>query len=185
MENKHKGTIKAVSIKNQANGQIGFLLDTEETWFNISGNEEVLKTLLSVTIVKGNKIEFEMGQTGIEDLKILEKARTQEKNWAEDMTNFEDLLIAAHEKGLISINTEMVQINPEKKFAVFKAIVLGYMGIKEKQYIGTFTGYGDAEGITNEKIQPHWIRMAETRSIVRALRWYTNNAAVAEEETGN
>ena len=32
-------------------------------------------------------------------------------------------------------------------------------------------------------IKPHFIRMAETRAIARALRWATNNAKVAEEET--
>jgi hypothetical protein len=101
------------------------------------------------------------------------------KSWAEDMTNFEDLLTSAHAKGLISINTEMITFDMEKKQAIFKATVKGKIG-KE---IGEFTGYGDAEGITNDLIKPHFIRMAETRSIVRALRFYTNNAAVAEEET--
>jgi len=101
------------------------------------------------------------------------------------MTNFEDLLTAAHAKGLISINTELVQINPIDKFAVFKATVKGRINQTEGSLgeEGIFTGYGDAEGISNDLIKPHWIRMAETRSIVRALRWYTNNAQVAEEET--
>jgi hypothetical protein len=102
------------------------------------------------------------------------------KNWAEDMTNFEDLLNAGHEKGLISIDTEMISIDFEKKQAVFKATVKG----KISEGIGEFTGYGDAEGITNETIKPHWIRMSESRAIVRALRFYTNNAQVAVEEIG-
>jgi len=32
-------------------------------------------------------------------------------------------------------------------------------------------------------IKPHFMRMAETRAIARALRWATNNAKVAVEET--
>ena len=186
-EKKYTGKIAAVSPKNKKNGSIGFLLEGDTTWFNINASEEALDTILKVTIVKGNKIEFVMGQSGIENLKVLEKAPEKEKNWADDMTNFEDLLTAAHTKGLISINTELVQINPIDKFAVFKATVVGQITKTEKQqhYEGTFTGYGDAEGITNDKIKPHWLRMAETRSIVRALRWYTNNAQVAEEETGD
>jgi hypothetical protein len=183
-EKKYSGKIAAVSSKNKSNGSIGFLLDGDPNWFNINATEEALDIILKATIVKGNKIEFLMGQTGIENLKILEAAKIQkDKNWAEDMTNFEDLLTAAHEKGLISITTELIQIDPTNKFAVFKATVLGDMDKKGKSY-GTFTGYGDAEGIDNEKIKPHWVRMAETRAIVRALRWYTNNATVAEEETG-
>jgi hypothetical protein len=50
--------------------------------------------------------------------------------------------------------------------------------------MGKFTGYGDSEAI-DEKVKgisDAWIRMSETRAIVRALRWYTNNAVVAEEE---
>jgi len=186
-EKKYQGIIKAVSSKNKANGSIGFLIDTDTNWFNINATEEALDTILKVTIVKGNKIEFLMGQTGIENLKILE-ATKGDKSWAEDMTNFEDLLTAAHKKGLIAINTELVQIDPINKFAVFKATVEGWVGDEKKAEEGVngkFTGYGDAEGITNDKIKPHWIRMAETRAIVRALRWYTNNAAVAEEETGD
>ena len=182
-EKKYQGIIKAVSAKNKANGSIGFLLEGDPNWFNINATESALDTILGVTIVKGNKIEFLMGQTGIENLKVLEKVKQGEKSWADDMTNFEGLLIAAHEKGLVSINTELVQIDPLKKFAVFKATVLGSMGDEGKHYIGTFTGYGDAEGITNDLIKPHWLRMAESRAIVRALRWYTNNASVAVEET--
>jgi hypothetical protein len=186
-EKKYQGKITAVSSKNKANGSIGFLIEGIDSWFNINAAEDALDILLKVTIVKGNKIEFLMGQNGIENLKILEAVKSGDKSWAEDMTNFEDLLTAAHKKGLIAINTELVQIDPLKKFAVFKATVEGWIGDEKKAEEGVngkFTGYGDAEGITNDKIQPHWIRMAETRAIVRALRWYTNNATVAEEETG-
>jgi hypothetical protein len=63
-----------------------------------------------------------------------------------------------------------------------------------------FTGFGDAIPDLKEKytdkhgkdkiaynmegatIRPHYIRMAETRAICRALRWATNNATAAKEE---
>jgi hypothetical protein len=190
-EKKYTGKIAAVSAKNKANGSIGFLIEGTESWFNIQGNEEVLDEILKITIVKGNKIEFIMGNNGIESLKVLEKApEKKDRNWADDMTNFEDLLKAAHKKGLISIQTEVVIdgngnpcIDYKEKKALFKATVKGWIGDEKSKEEGEFTGYGDAEGITTETIKPHFIRMAETRAIVRALRWFTNNAAVAEEET--
>ena len=68
----------------------------------------------------------------------------------------------------------------EKSQAIFSACV----SIEREGRIELFTGHGDACGITNDTIKPHFIRMAETRAIVRALRFATNNAKVAEEETG-
>jgi len=190
-------TIKAISIKKLEEGEIGFITTDEDKWYNVKGPADGLQILLNTTIQKGNTVEFESEKGVLSNFTLKEKAKPQEqKNWADDMTNFEDLLNAAHDKGLISIHTEMISVDFEKKQAVFKATVTGTMKretILEKENgeaetifeerIGTFTGYGDAEAITNEIIKPHFMRMAETRSIVRALRWYTNNAQVAEEET--
>lgn len=178
---KIKGIVKTVTAPKEWNGvlQIGFVLDGANTWYNIPGDQEVL-TEIQKLIKKGNEIDFEYDQEvkGISNVTVLTESK-KEGNWAEDMTNFEDLLSAAHKAGLISITTEMMDIDVEKQFVIFKATITGRIN----ETIGTFTGYGDAEGISNEKIKIHWIRMAETRSIVRALRWYTNNASVAEEET--
>lgn len=188
-------TIKAIASKNKAEEEIGFLTEEDDKkWYNVYAPEDALDILLKDIIVKGNKVEFEFTDGKYQNFKLIELAKKSDsKSWADDMTNFGDLLTAAHEKGLLSITTEMIgEVDYEKKRAVFKATVKGniYKGntgdTTKDTYMGQgeFTGYGDAEGITNDKIQPHFIRMAETRSIVRALRWYTNNAAVAEEETG-
>ena len=48
---------------------------------------------------------------------------------------------------------------------------------------GTFQAVGDASvDNVGDEIAPHLVRMAETRAIVRALRWATNSASTAEEE---
>ncbi len=110
--------------------------------------------------------------------------------WEDDMVKFEDLLTAAHEKKVhFSIKTQMLQLDVEKKFALFKATVI--VGENPKTKIGeleieprVFEGHGDAtqENVKGEHIKPHFIRMAETRAIVRALRWYTNNGCAEEEK---
>ena len=106
------------------------------------------------------------------------KKEGKEGKWTEDIVDFEQLLSDAHNKfkDKLSIRTELIHIDWEKKNALFKASV----------QVGDliFEGHGDAtaENVTGDFIKPHYIRMAESRAIVRALRWATNNATCAEEE---
>ena len=192
-------TIGKVSKKFLDSGSIGF--STEEDgpakWYNIKGDPETIAGFADEMLNQGNVVEFEYDGKVATNFTLKEKVKQKEKSWADDMTNLDDLLDAAHKKGLISIKTEIIQIDVEKKFAVFKATVKGIMASKvyvmdkedkmhleTEEIVGEFTGTGDAENIKAQEVGLAWIRMAETRSIVRALRWYTNNAAVAVEETG-
>lgn len=87
------------------------------------------------------------------------------------------LLSEAHEQGLSSILTEILQFPTEAngQTAVCRATVTTSKG--------TFTGIGDANaGNVPKHILPHIIRMAETRSKCRALRDATNIAMCAVEE---
>ena len=175
-------TIKAVSLGRIKEGSIGFMTTDEEgKWFNVTGEEDVLRELVKNVISKGNKIEFEYNNGVVDSLKLIDKAPEKENKF-DDMTNFEDLLDAAHEKfgDKLNIKTEMIQVDFEKKQAVFNAtVIIEYSENK----VRVFTAHGDAEGIGSKMIEPHFMRMAETRAIARALRWATNNAKVAEEET--
>lgn len=141
--------------------------------------------------IKNNKVSFvsmiqspaKPGPTGSSEKKKTGK-------WEDDIVTFEILLTKAHElKEHFSIKTKMLQLDVEKKFALFKAQVI--VGENPKTKIGeleieprVFEGHGDAtsENVTGEFIKPHFIRMAETRAIVRALRWYTNNGCAEEEK---
>ena len=107
--------------------------------------------------------------------------------WEDDRVTFETLLTKAHElKAKFSIKTEMLAIDLEKKYALFKARVIVSNGeiIDNERAFNVFEGHGDATetNVTGEFIKPHFIRMAETRAIVRALRWYTNNGCAEEEK---
>jgi len=84
---------------------------------------------------------------------------------------FEGLLDGFHKNGGKSINTELLNTEP----VIIKATVDGASG--------TFTGIGDAdEKNCNKLIVNHKIRMAETRAIGRALRWYLNIGMCTVEE---
>ena len=138
------------------------------------GSAEITITNGKVSFCSMQKAEAPTGET---------KSQTKKSGkWEDDMVTFEDLLTRAHNlKAPFSIKTEMLQLDIEKKYALFKAeVIVKEDGKQEK----IFQGHGDAtdQNVTGEYIKPHFIRMAETRAIVRALRWYTNNGCAEEEK---
>lgn len=97
-----------------------------------------------------------------------------------DFITHRGLLAIAHEKGLHSIETELIT-EPTADIIVFKATATIGTGVHEKK----FTGYGDASKTNvNATIAPHMIRMAETRAINRSLRLATNVGMCSAEELG-
>lgn len=89
------------------------------------------------------------------------------------------LLQEAHERGLRSIETELLQVpgGENGEVAIARAVV--------RTEEGKFTGIGDASpGNVGRAIVPHVIRMAETRAKARALRDAINVGATALEELG-
>jgi hypothetical protein len=89
-----------------------------------------------------------------------------------EFITFEGLLDIAHQKGLKSIETEMI----EGTSYIFKSKVT----MKDGSF---YTAYGDANvNNVGDMIKPHIIRMAETRSIARALRLSTNVGMCSLEE---
>lgn len=88
---------------------------------------------------------------------------------------FAGLLLLAHENGMESITTDSVVLNPDNKTAVFIATVKGSRG--------EYTGHGDANPSNVSKMMlPSYIRMAETRAIARALRFYIGMGMTCREE---
>jgi len=196
MADKLIRTIKAVSVKNKSNGSIGFLTQEQENvWFNVQGEEKVLDEMLEKIIRKGNVVEFEMNNGIPGNFVLKEESKKSDFN-ADDLTSFEDLLADAHTKfDWMSIKTELIENDWEKQRAIFKATVQVCMEGEETHesddagelaFKQTFEAYGDAtQENVGDMVKKHYIRMAETRAIARALRWATNNAKAAAEETEN
>jgi hypothetical protein len=89
------------------------------------------------------------------------------------------LLEEAHNRGLRSIETELLQVPGQENGEV--AIVKAVIRTEE----GKFAGIGDASPQNvNRAIAPHLIRMAETRAKARALRDAINVGVTAFEELG-
>ncbi len=90
---------------------------------------------------------------------------------------YAELLKLAHEEGLKSIATELI-LQPSEdngRLAIVKATV--------ETERGHFEGLGDADpGSVDAFLQPHLIRVAETRAKARALRDAVNCGVVSLEE---
>ena len=111
-------------------------------------------------------------------IKVIElKDRSGRVIGTKEVVTYQGLLSKAHEEGLKSIRTSLLQIPGEEnaRTAIAKAVV-----DTEK---GSFEGLGDAspENVTSF-LEPHLIRMAETRAKARALRDAVNVGVISFEE---
>lgn len=94
------------------------------------------------------------------------------------------LLDLAHQQGLKSVKTELIQVPHENNNRV--AIVAATVTIEKDGVEKTFTGIGDAApNNVAPAMQTCLIRMAETRSKARALRDAVNVGVTAFEELGD
>ena len=101
----------------------------------------------------------------------------QRQTQQRQVVTFKMLLNMAHQKGVQSIVTTPVTVS--EKFAFFKTHITMKDGTE-------YTGHADATPANvGPGIAPSFIRMAETRSIVRALRLAVNIGDVAAEEMGD
>lgn len=97
-----------------------------------------------------------------------------------EVATYQGLLAKAHDEGLHSVKTEIVQFPTKDNDQT--AIVRVEVRTSE----GVFAAIGDASPANvNRRIAPHFIRMAETRAKARALRDAVNIGMVSLEELGD
>jgi hypothetical protein len=105
--------------------------------------------------------------------------KDQQKIGEKEVATYAGILALAHDEGLRSVRTKLVQAPTKENGSV--AIVTAVVRTNK----GVFTGIGDANpGNVNRKIAAHIIRMAETRAKARALRDAVNIGIVSLEELG-
>lgn len=109
----------------------------------------------------------------------------------DDYVTYNGLIALAHEKGLVSLEVDILQY-PNKDNAqttVAKASLIGYAYDKQAEKIvkAKFSAIGDSnpKSLKSSFILPHAIRMAATRAKGRALRDYLNIGMVVAEECGS
>ena len=92
-----------------------------------------------------------------------------------DYVMVKGLLLLAHENGIESITSEMLHFDTADRFAIVQVTAVGTRG--------TFTGIGDgAPDNLSKMMVPAFLRMAETRSVARALRLYLGIGMTAKDE---
>ena len=95
------------------------------------------------------------------------------------------LLNIAHSLGLMSISTEILEHDVERKMCVTKATVRMAYPEKYSDSLGykEFSAIGDADPSNlNSMVKTAYIRMSETRAVNRALRFATNIGMTSSEE---
>lgn len=184
-------------------GKYSLGIKINKVFYNKYDEKEDLETILS-TLKKGFEIKIKVDSLNvIKELEIISDQVKESKFGSDDMTNYEDLLDAAHEKAdRLKLKMSMISrpvvskrslldgsitegpiVDFKNQQALYEAILTlrNDKGAVVQQFVDT----GDAEGIVNEKIKDHFNRMASTRAKVRCYREFTNNAKVAVEETEN
>lgn len=179
--------------KDSGNYNVGIKLSGHDQWFNRYDELENLKQFAE-TIKKGYEVKLKVDQNKIQEIEIISAVEEKKSGKFDDMTNYEDLLNAAHKKAkeddvllsMVSKPVEDGQGDPMVDFKNKTALYQATLIIRDKMgtLLQEISDTGDAEGIENQFIKPHFNRMASTRAMARCYRIYTNNAKVAVEETG-
>ena len=89
------------------------------------------------------------------------------------------LISLMYRYGVESIETELLEHDPEVQRATHRAVITGTRGM--------YTAHGDCcpKSVSNRGVLPHYQRISETRAIGRALRWYLGLGETVFDELGD
>ena len=185
METKLTYVAKTGGIKTEETGDV-WLNPANENKSTILANLDKIKAWKGKNVIVEMVDETTFSGIGISDNQNEEEETTNSNKLlksnhiinisGKEFVTFDGLLDVAHQKGLESIETELITSDFEKGFYIFKAKVK----LKNGRYCES---YGDATPTNvNKMVAQHIVRMAETRAIARALRWATNIGMCSLEE---
>lgn len=138
-------------------------------------------------VSEGDTVKADIAGSMIKFIDAKNKSTSQGSGFMDDYVTYEELLKQAHtgKNGdkLQRIETRLHHFDWEKGNAIVEARVM--MNNEKDKLQKVFYGLGDASpDNVNSMIKVHFVRMAETRAICRALRVALGIGKTAKEELG-
>ena len=180
--------VTAVSINN-----VSFKTE-DEKWYNYVGDAKTEMRDLLTGVDRGCTIDVGVPEGLIgkyDSIKLVsgpskdyepKQNNGSSKSFVEDSDKFDNVLKefkTAYPN--YSKSVEVLEHDFEKKFAMIRVT----LNIGKKDKVRTISAIGDAfkENIKSSMIQPHYIRLAETRAFARCMRFILARGVVAEEKS--
>jgi len=159
--------------------QLRYLAYLKSRVGNAKYNEILQKVGLQENVEVSKLTSEEAGKVIDELRNLVEGTKQTFEDKMKDYIDFETLLKEAHKHlGNFSIETELVNMT-ESELIIFKATVK----VKDGDIERIFTAHGDAHpSNVNEMMKKHLLRVAESRAVVRALRFALGVGKTAKEE---
>jgi ribosomal protein S25 len=190
--------IKAISIKQKAEGKIGFLTEEDENWYNVLADEQALDEVLKI-IQKGNVVEFEL-ELGIPKNFVLKEVQESHEKPKEITKETNRNHLEIDKKFIVNIQgSEFITYNGLLAYAEIKG------GIKEKLILELkesndwksaratvqivmkdgriFQDVGTCTPENSKSVKTYPQELAVTRAYARALRTGLNVDYCSKEET--
>jgi hypothetical protein len=181
--------VAAVSLTNT-----GLKSSEDGKWYNYGGKDKEAVNEVIAQIHRGDTVGLALVDGKFTELVVLSRASSSNKSapvanssrqLGDDYETYQDLLVRLKEEtaGRYSIETKALEIDSKEKRAIFQAHVKGEFGVVTRQKLVAdkivgiqepnarwATGHGDCDQENGGVVRSHYIRMAETRAVARALR---------------
>lgn len=175
--------VEAVSPKN-----LGIKFVDAEKWINYKGVDvEKAREVLS-GLRKGDVVMAFMNESGFTDLIPQNKTVADVKKsggFLDDYITFEELLddfIKSSNENTITVDSDLIHYNEATKSAVVKVTLYAFIKVGEKLVQRKVSAHGDCDNDNGGMVKMHYIRMAETRALCRAMRVILGVGKTSHEE---
>lgn len=176
-------------------------------WFNYGGLDREGTDMILSVLKKGSFVELEINEGKYTKILRVEPPEAnapahstpveKKGGFLDDYVTFPELLeqLSRETDGKFCIETKLIHHDAQNKVAVVHAQVKGEFGtVARNKLVGDkvvvveepnarwATGHGDCDNENGGMVKIHYVRMAETRAIARALRNILGVGKTAQEE---